>query len=108
MGGDFLLRELLTDVECVDDDVVSGVREQLAMKITGHKTNSMYRRYRIVDEDELREAQEQQQAFLKNLAKAKEGCPTQNRYVIDVHTDRKRYSKGFFGGMMSFTRHASG
>ncbi len=44
---------------------LSGVREQLAMKITGHKTNSMYRRYRIVDEDELRQAQEQQQAFLK-------------------------------------------
>ena len=39
---------------------LSGVREQLAMKITGHRTNSMYRRYRIVDEDELRLAQEQQ------------------------------------------------
>ena len=50
---------------------LSGVREQLAMKITGHKTNSMYRRYRIVDEDELRQAQEQQQAFLKNQATAR-------------------------------------
>jgi integrase len=45
---------------------LAGVNEQLAMKITGHKTNSMYRRYRIVDEDELRQAQEMQQAFLKN------------------------------------------
>jgi hypothetical protein len=43
---------------------LSGVKEQLAMKITGDKTNSMYRRYRIVDEDELRQAQEQQQAYL--------------------------------------------
>jgi len=42
----------------------AGVPEQLAMKITGHKTNSMYRRYRIVDEDELREAQEKLQAHL--------------------------------------------
>ena len=50
---------------------LSGVREQLAMKITGHKTNSMYRRYRIVDEDELRQAQEQQQAFLKNQTAAR-------------------------------------
>jgi len=41
------------------------VGEQLAMKITGHKTNSMYRRYRIVDEDELREAQEKLQAHLR-------------------------------------------
>jgi len=54
---------------------LSGVREQLAMKITGHKTNSMYRRYRIVDEDELRQAQEQQQAFLKNQAATRKVVP---------------------------------
>jgi integrase len=52
-----------------------GVREQLTMKITGHKTNSMYRRYRIVDEDELRQAQEQQQAFLKNQTGARKVVP---------------------------------
>jgi hypothetical protein len=45
------------------------------MKITGHKTNSMYRRYRIVDEDELRQAQEQQQAFLKNQTAARKVVP---------------------------------
>jgi integrase len=28
----------------------AGVREQVAMRITGHKTASMYRRYRIVDD----------------------------------------------------------
>jgi integrase len=42
----------------------AGVQEQTAMKITGHKTPSMYRRYRIVDEKELREAQEKLQAHL--------------------------------------------
>ncbi len=47
----------------------AGVPEQLAMKITGHKTNSMYRRYRIVDEDELREAQEKLQAHLEKQSK---------------------------------------
>ncbi len=47
----------------------AGVPEQLAMKITGHKTNSMYRRYRIVDEDELREAQEKLQAHLGKQSK---------------------------------------
>jgi len=47
----------------------AGVPEQLAMKITGHKTNSMYRRYRIVDEDELREAQEKLQAHLAEQSK---------------------------------------
>jgi integrase len=54
---------------------LSGVREQLAMRITGHKTNSMYRRYRIIDEDELRQAQEQQQAFLKNQGAARKVVP---------------------------------
>jgi integrase len=54
---------------------LSGVHEQLAMKITGHKTNSMYRRYRIVDEDELRQAQEKQQAFLQSQAAARKVVP---------------------------------
>jgi len=46
----------------------AGVPEVVAMKITGHKTNSMYRRYRIVDESELREAQERMQSHLKGQA----------------------------------------
>ena len=41
------------------------------MKITGHKTPSMYRRYRIVDESELREAQEKMQQYLSALKQAK-------------------------------------
>jgi hypothetical protein len=31
-------------------------RKHSQMEITGHKTRSMYRRYRIVDERDLREA----------------------------------------------------
>ena len=34
------------------------------MKITGHKTTAMYRRYNIVDEEEIRRAQEQVQIYL--------------------------------------------
>lgn len=49
----------------------AGVREQVAMKITGHKTPSMYRRYRIVDEDELREAQEKMQQHLSATEQTK-------------------------------------
>ena len=33
-----------------------GVTQSVAMKITGHKTASVYRRYRIVSEDDMREA----------------------------------------------------
>src|SRR5262245_42124836 len=49
----------------------AGVKEQIAMKITGHKTNSMYRRYRIVDEDEIRPALDQTQAHLDATADEK-------------------------------------
>ena len=58
--------------------------------ITGHKTNSMYRRYRIVDEDELRRrAQDQQQAFLKSQEAAKKVVPlrTGTKQLGNVRTD---------------------
>jgi integrase len=42
----------------------AGVSEIVAMKITGHKTASMYRRYRIIDEREIREALEKTQDHL--------------------------------------------
>jgi integrase len=44
----------------------AGVPEAVAMEITGHKTRSMYRRYRIVDERDLREATERLQMHLEN------------------------------------------
>lgn len=34
----------------------AGVSQAVAMKVTGHKTASVYRRYRIVDENDVREA----------------------------------------------------
>ena len=34
----------------------AGVSQPVAMKLSGHKTPSIYRRYRIVDETDLREA----------------------------------------------------
>ena len=47
----------------------AGVPEQVAMGLTGHKTNSMYRRYRIVDERDLREATQRLQMHLKEQSK---------------------------------------
>jgi integrase len=47
----------------------AGVPEVVAMKITGHKTSSMYRRYRIVDERDLREATERLQTHLETQDK---------------------------------------
>jgi len=48
----------------------AGVTESVAMEITGHKTRSMYRRYRIVDERDLREATEKLQAHLEEQSKS--------------------------------------
>ncbi len=42
----------------------SGVSQSIAMKITGHKTPSMYRRYNIVDERDLKAASERMQNYL--------------------------------------------
>jgi integrase len=50
----------------------AGVTEQIAMKILGHATNSMFRRYRIVDESDLRDAAVRLDAFL-----AKSETPSQ-------------------------------
>ncbi len=49
----------------------AGVPESVAMEITGHKTRSMYRRYRIVDEKDLREATEKLQSHLEKQGTAK-------------------------------------
>ena len=44
----------------------AGVSEQVAMRVMGHKTRSMYRRYRIVDDKEKREAMDKVQTHLVN------------------------------------------
>jgi hypothetical protein len=46
-----------------------GVAQAVAIKITGHKTRSMYRHYRIIDEKDLREAAARLQAHLDEQPK---------------------------------------
>jgi integrase len=54
--------------------ISAGVPQAVAMKITGHRTDSMFRRYAIVNEEQKREALARTQQYLATAAARKVGA----------------------------------
>ena len=54
----------------------AGVSQSVAMALSGHKTASIYRRYRIVAEDDLRAALLRTQASLATHTKSAQSAGT--------------------------------
>jgi integrase len=84
--------------------VRAGVRERVAMSLSGHKTRSIFDRYNIVSEDDLARASDMLEAHLKKQVKARVIHPLK-KAVGQGNTDKTRTMQ--FVDQMTFHRQSA-
>ena len=69
--------------------VRAGVHERVAMAISGHKTRSVFDRYNIINQDDLKEAARKQESYLRLQNGYILGTPPNEKASVEKRPDRK-------------------